>query len=314
LTVRDPYGKYFERSQWQSKFGFSDLTDKEPWIKQASKEKVPDAKGDTIHINDNNEITNNLTGAPAYNSVDVTDNADDVTTTSTPEDIVIADVQPIAPNPVTTTQSGRQIRTPAKFKDFVVYETSISSDNIDEMNNDSLHPLAYMKTGGQDNFYYHKILQEGDKDKFIEAMKNEINKQNTNQNWVSMLRSKLPEGALVITSVWAMRRKRDLCTGKIHKWKACLNVDGSKQIKGVNFWETYAPLAQWSRICLVMSMVSINQWQVKTFDFVQAFPQAPSETELYINIPKGCHVNGDRDQWCLKVVNNIYGQKQAGRV
>jgi hypothetical protein len=98
------------------------------------------------------------------------------------------------------------------------------------------------------------------------------------------------------------------------QWKARLNVDGSKQVKGVNCWETYAPVAQWSTIRLVMSMVAINQWKVKTFDFVQAFPQAPSETDLYIDIPKGCHIDGDRDQWCLKVVNNIYGQKQAGRV
>jgi hypothetical protein len=111
-----------------------------------------------------------------------------------------------------------------------------------------------------------------------------------------------------------MRRKRNLCDGKIHKWKARLNVDGSKQIKGINFWETYAPVAQWSSIRLVLCMVSLHKWKIKTFDFVQAFPQAPSDTELYINIPKGCHIDGDNDKWCLKVVNNIYGQKQAGRV
>jgi hypothetical protein len=83
---------------------------------------------------------------------------------------------------------------------------------------------------------------------------------------------------------------------KIHKWKARLNVDGSKQVKGVNFWGTHAPVAQWLTIRLEMSMVSINQWQVKTFDSFQAFPQAPSDTELYNDIPKGCQVNGDRDQ------------------
>jgi Reverse transcriptase (RNA-dependent DNA polymerase) len=61
-------------------------------------------------------------------------------------------------------------------------------------------------------------------------------------------------------------------------------------------------------------MVSLNKWKVKTFDFVQAFPQAPSEADLYIDVPKGCHIEGDNSQWCLKVLNNVYGQKQAGRV
>jgi hypothetical protein len=51
-----------------------------------------------------------------------------------------------------------------------------------------------------------------------------------------------------------------------------------------------------------------------TLDFVQAYPQAPAEVELYVSIPRGCIVDGKEDEWCLKVLNNIYGQKQAGRV
>jgi Reverse transcriptase (RNA-dependent DNA polymerase) len=84
-----------------------------------------------------------------------------------------------------------------------------------------------------------------------------------------------------------MRRKRRLTDGTIYKWKARLNVDGSKQIKGVNFLETYAPVAQWISIRLILCMASLNKWKVKTFDFVQAFPQAPSEAKLYIDVPKG---------------------------
>jgi Reverse transcriptase (RNA-dependent DNA polymerase) len=58
----------------------------------------------------------------------------------------------------------------------------------------------------------------------------------------------------------------------------------------------------------------VNAWTVKTFDFVQAFPQAPREAELYIDVPKGFSIDGNREERALKVVNNIYGQKQAGRV
>jgi Reverse transcriptase (RNA-dependent DNA polymerase) len=118
----------------------------------------------------------------------------------------------------------------------------------------------------------------------------------------------------VIPSVWAMRRKRRLVDGSVSKWKARLNVDGSKQIHGMNYWETYAPVAQWISIRSILCLSVVNAWTVKTFDFVQAFPQAPSEAELYIDIPKGCSIDGDRDEWALKVVNNIHGQKQAGRV
>jgi hypothetical protein len=82
----------------------------------------------------------------------------------------------------------------------------------------------------------------------------------------------------------------------------------------MNYWETYAPVAQWISIRTILFMSAINGWQTKTFDFVQAFPQAPSEAELYIYIPKGCLIEGNQDDWAMKVINNIYGQKQAGRV
>jgi Reverse transcriptase (RNA-dependent DNA polymerase) len=61
-------------------------------------------------------------------------------------------------------------------------------------------------------------------------------------------------------------------------------------------------------------MSSLKGWKTKTFDFVQAFPQAPSETELYVDVPKGCNIGDDSSRYCMKILNNIYGQKQAGRV
>jgi hypothetical protein len=71
-------------------------------------------------------------------------------------------------------------------------------------------------------------------------------------------------------------------------------------------WHNGSPFA-------ILCMVSLNKWQIKMFDFVQPFPQAPSETELYIDVPKGCKIGASNTDWCLKVANNIYGQKQAVR-
>jgi hypothetical protein len=51
-------------------------------------------------------------------------------------------------------------------------------------------------------------------------------------------------------------------------------------------------------------------------DYVAAFPQAPVERELYMEIPKGVSVKGGNDNGdcVLKIKRNIYSQKQAGRV
>jgi hypothetical protein len=39
-----------------------------------------------------------------------------------------------------------------------------------------------------------------------------------------------------------MKRKRKPSTGEISKYKARMNVDGSKMIKGLHYEETYAPV------------------------------------------------------------------------
>ena len=50
-------------------------------------------------------------------------------------------------------------------------------------------------------------------------------------------------------------------------------------------------------------------------DYVQSFPQAPIEKDLYLKVPAGFQLeDGDNNDYALKLQRNIYGQKQAGRV
>jgi Reverse transcriptase (RNA-dependent DNA polymerase) len=135
-----------------------------------------------------------------------------------------------------------------------------------------------------------------------------------NKNWVVVKRSTIPNDRKVLPAVWAMRRKRDIATRKITKWKARLNLHGGKQVKGVDYWETYAPVATWSSIRLVMFLAVLRKWETRQLDFVLAFPQAPVETDLYMEVPAGLEINGNPKEYALKLVNNLYGQKQAGRV
>ena len=74
-----------------------------------------------------------------------------------------------------------------------------------------------------------------------------------------------------------MKRKRDIQTGKIIKCKARLNIDGSKMKKGIHYDETYAPVANWSSIRLLFTLITAHKWHSVQLDYVQAFPQAPAE-------------------------------------
>jgi Reverse transcriptase (RNA-dependent DNA polymerase) len=175
----------------------------------------------------------------------------------------------------------------------VVYESIQDITQVDP-EIDWLSPLAYAASADPDVIYLHEALLQPDKAQFLMAIMEEVEGQTRNKNWVLVKRSKLPKKARILPCVWAMRRKRRILDGTRYKWKARLNVDGGKQIRGVDYWETYAPVATWTTIRIVLIMAIKEKWCIKQLDFVQAYPQAPVETELYIEIPKGFVVNGDR--------------------
>jgi len=100
---------------------------------------------------------------------------------------------------------------------------------------------------------------------------------------------------------------------EVHKWKARLNFDGSKQIKDEDYDQSCAPVATWESIRILLALVLRNKWHTLQLDYVQAYPQAPAERDYYMEIPPG--MEGTETQGkVLKVEKNIYGQVQASRV
>jgi len=47
-----------------------------------------------------------------------------------------------------------------------------------------------------------------------------------------MLRSQVPKSATIMPAIWQMKCKHHILTQEVYKWKARLNIDGSRQVKG----------------------------------------------------------------------------------
>ena len=58
-------------------------------------------------------------------------------------------------------------------------------------------------------------------------MAKEWDDQDNNNNFTITPISDVPEGESILPAVWQMRRKREVSTGKIKKYKARMNLDGS---------------------------------------------------------------------------------------
>lgn len=183
-----------------------------------------------------------------------------------------------------------------------------------EIQQNAADPLCFAATADPDTMYLHQAMKEPDKAQFLQAMKDEVESHLKNKHFVIIKREAVPKGVRVLGSVWAMKRKRRILTREVYKWKARLNVHGGQQELGVNYWETYAPVVNWSSLRMFLVISILQGWHTRQIDFVLAYPQADSECDLYMEIPRGFHVNGDKKGYVLLLKKNIYGSKQAGRV
>jgi hypothetical protein len=179
------------------------------------------------------------------------------------------------------------------------------------------HPLLAMAaTNDPDTLYYHEAMKAPDKAEFIKSMHEEVQGQIDNKVYSPVLRSSVPKHVKVLPAVWAMRRKRKSNTGKVYRYKSRLNIGGHKQQEGIDYDQTYSPVVTWPSIRMLLTLTLINHWATRQIDYIQAYPQAPIERNMYMEIPKGFNIiDGDPEgDYVLQLHQNIYGQKQAGRV
>ena len=86
----------------------------------------------------------------------------------------------------------------------------------------------------------------------------------------------LPPNKQPLPMVWSMKRKRNPL-GDINKWKSRLCAGGHKSIENVDYLKTYSPVVSWSTVRLIVVLALINNWTMRSIDFVMAFPQATTK-------------------------------------
>lgn len=188
------------------------------------------------------------------------------------------------------------------------YYEALHSDDYWEQEN-MKDPIAYAAKMGDDNFHYHQAMKQEDKKEFQSAMHKEFQSHISKKNFKLILISKIKEGTKILDAVWSMKRKCDILTNAITKWKARLNVHGGQQEKGVNYEETYSPVAMWTSIRTLLVLSILNKWHTRQVD------RTPIEYELFMKLPAGIKIDGVSNRThCLELLRNLYGQKQAGRV
>ena len=172
------------------------------------------------------------------------------------------------------------------------------------------NPMAFAAMDNPDILYWDQAMRAHDQDKFIEAVRFELDGHEKMGNYKPILLNKVPKGTKLLNMVWSMQRKRRIKTQEVYKWKAQLNMHGGQQVHSVHYWDTYTPVVTWQTVRLFLILSLILRWQSRQLDFVMAYPQAPAEMPLYMRLPQRYKCEGmSRKTHALKLVCNVYRQK-----
>jgi len=85
------------------------------------------------------------------------------------------------------------------------------------------------------------------------------------------------------------------------------------QRKGIDFVETFAPVAKFQSIRFLIVIAVYNGLEVKQMDVLTAFLNPDVEDEIYIQFPRGLEVPEQfkKRAPALRLLKRLYGLKQA---
>jgi hypothetical protein len=215
-----------------------------------------------------------------------------------------------------TLQTTKNISTSTKKTAATLFSNAIDSyhraNSLYDGTINCYSALAMSAGASNEVFTYKQALQEEDYREFVKAMIKEITDHETREHWTLIDRDKIPPGTKTIMSIWSFKRKRHP-DGTLNKHKARLCAHGGMQTWGQNYWETYAPVVNWASVRLILAVAKIHNLPSKSIDFVLAFPQAPLEVPVYMELPMGFVPEGEgrRQKYVLRLEVSLYGLKQA---
>jgi transposase InsO family protein len=142
-----------------------------------------------------------------------------------------------------------------------------------------------------------------------QAIHEELNTLRTAGTWTL---EQAPPGANVIGSKWVFKAKKDP-SGKVVRYKARLVAQGFSQVEGVDYFDTYAPVARLPSSRTIIAMANRLGLELHQVDIKGAYlnGELTADEVLYMRNPPG--YPEDASGRVLRLRKSLYRLKQAGR-
>jgi hypothetical protein len=154
-----------------------------------------------------------------------------------------------------------------------------------------------------------KSFKEARKSKdWTKEMNEELDQIERNQTWELVPR---PKDKNVVGTKWIFKNKLNE-NGEIIKNKAILVCKGYAQVEGIDFEETFSPVARLEVIRMFLAFACFRNFKIYQMDVKSTFLNGTLEEEVYVEQPEGFMLTENQDYVC-KIKKSLYGLKQAPR-
>jgi hypothetical protein len=195
-----------------------------------------------------------------------------------------ADSQDIVVNGGTnqsTVRDRREVRRPVRLDDYIMYA-------------DGSEPTTYTEAVTCEN--------AGD---WQEAMTSEMSSLLENNTWTLVDKE---DNMHIVDNKWVFKLKVD--SEGSPRYKARLVAKGYSQTAGIDYEETFSPVARYETIRTVLSVAASENMSLMNFDVKTAFLYGELDTDIYMRQPEGYR---DGSTKVCKLNRSLYGLKQSPR-
>ncbi|KAJ4751619.1 Retroelement pol polyprotein-like [Rhynchospora pubera] len=224
----------------------------------------------------------------------------------------------------TAARQQRVRRAPDRLKDFICYTARVDSSRSHPEHIElqgTRYPISRYISSDKFSVKHRAFLAAVTKEReprhygeavksknWRDAMQNEIDALERNETWIL---EDLPPNKSAIGCKWVYRIKYH-ADGRVERYKARLVDLGNKQVEGIDYTETFAPVAKMVSVRAFLAVAAIKGWALHQMDVQNAFLHGDLHEEVYMWLPQGfTHTHPGK---VCRLKKSIYGLRQAPRM
>ncbi|GJZ45198.1 retrotransposon protein, putative, ty1-copia subclass [Tanacetum coccineum] len=186
-------------------------------------------------------------------------------------------------------------------------DTSLNHEEDDQEINEAQSDINPIRDHGEPTNYKAALL-DPESDKWLNAMNVEMQSMKDNEVWELV---ELPPEAKTVGHKWFFKKKTDM-DGAVHTYKARLVAKGFTQTPGIDYEETFSPVANIRAIRILIAIAAFYDYAIWQMDVKNSFLNGYLNEEVYMEQPEG-FVGQKFPNRVWKLKCSIYGLKQASR-